>query len=218
MTRVSMRFAMLLAATCAAWQPSKALADDEETQFWLNAIATGEVANGTSLTLDATQRWRQQEEGTDQKTIRFTLEQQVGDEARVGGGVGVFETGGLTEIRFTQQATFTPGRLELRTRLEERLFDRADRLELRLRQRVQYNQPIAENWRASAGVEWLGILRSRNADQGASTDQWRLQTSIVHRVNKNLDVGAIYWLVIFPRGNRPDRTNHVPQASLIYRF
>ena len=212
------RYPMLLAATCAAWQPSKALASDEETQFWLNTIATGDVADGTSVTIDGTQRWRKEEEGSDQRTIRVFVEQRVGDEARLGGGIGVFETGGLTEIRVAQQAVFTPGRFELRTRLEERFFDGADQMELRLRQRVQYNQPIAENWRGTAGVEWLGIMQSRNADEGASTDQWRFQTSIIHRINDSLDVGAIYWLVVFPRGAQPSRTNHIPQAVVTYRF
>lgn len=208
----------LLAALLAAWQPSKARAGDEETQFWLNAIATGEVAQDTTLTLDATQRWRREEEGADQRTLRVTLERQVGEAARLGAGIGVFETAGLTEIRTHQQAIFTPGRLELRTRLEERFFDGADRMELRLRQRVTYNQPIAAGWRATAGIEWLGIMQSRNGSEGASTDQWRFQTSLVHRVSDRLEIGAIYWLVIFPRGDRPDRTNHVPQAVAIWRF
>ncbi|WP_072673406.1 DUF2490 domain-containing protein [Erythrobacter sanguineus] len=209
---------MLLAALAAAWQPSKAFASDEETQFWLNTIVTGGLSEDTTLTIDGTQRWRKEEEGSDQRTIRVLVEQQVGDAARVGGGIGVFETGGLTEIRLAQQAVFTPGRFELRTRLEERFFDSADRMELRLRQRVQYNQPIAQGWRGTAGVEWLGIMQSRNSDEGASTDQWRFQTSIVHSLGENLDIGAIYWLVIFPRAGLPSRTNHIPQAVVTYRF
>ncbi|SHN52701.1 DUF2490 domain-containing protein [Erythrobacter sanguineus] len=212
------RYPMLLAALAAAWQPSKAFASDEETQFWLNTIVTGGLSEDTTLTIDGTQRWRKEEEGSDQRTIRVLVEQQVGDAARVGGGIGVFETGGLTEIRLAQQAVFTPGRFELRTRLEERFFDSADRMELRLRQRVQYNQPIAQGWRGTAGVEWLGIMQSRNSDEGASTDQWRFQTSIVHSLGENLDIGAIYWLVIFPRAGLPSRTNHIPQAVVTYRF
>jgi hypothetical protein len=37
-------------------------------------------------------------------------------------------------------------------------------------------------------------------------------------VSKNIDVGAIYWMVIFPRGDGPARTSHIPQAAIIYRF
>ncbi|MCX9146330.1 DUF2490 domain-containing protein [Erythrobacter sp. WG] len=210
---------MLLAALAAAWQPSKAWAAEEDTQFWLNAFATGKIAEKTTLTIDATQRWRSdQETGADQQTIRVMAEQQVAERTRIGGGVMLFDTAGLTEIRLHQQAIFTIGRIEARTRLEERFFDGADRMELRLRQRVTYNQPIATEWRASAGVEWLGIMQSRRADQGASTEQWRLQASVTHRLSKYFDVGAIYWHVIFPRGPRPAQTSHIPQLALTYRF
>lgn len=219
MNRSPIRFALLLAATFAAWQPSKASAGEEDTQFWLNAIATGAIGEGTTLTVDATQRWRGDDEvGNDQQTVRMMVEQQVADNARLGGGIMLFDTAGLTEIRTHQQATFTLGRIEARSRLEQRFFDGADQMELRLRQRITYNQPIAESWRASAGVEWLGIVQSRNADQGASTEQWRFQTAIIHRISERFDVGAIYWLVSFPRGERPERVSHIPQAVMTYRF
>lgn len=219
MTRRPIRFALLLAATIAAWQPSKALASEEDTQFWLNAIATGPIGQGTTLTLDATQRWRGDDNvGNDQQTIRVTVEQRVAENARLGGGIMLFDTAGLTEIRTHQQATFTRGRIEARTRLEQRFFDGADRMELRLRQRVTYNQPIAENWRASAGVEWLGIVQSRRRNEGTSTEQWRLQAALVHKASERLDVGVIYWMVSFPRGNRPQRISHIPQAAITYRF
>ncbi len=210
---------MLLAATLAAWQPSKARAGEEDTQFWLNAIATGAIGEGTTLTMDATQRWRRDGDvGNDQQTIRVMVDRQVADNTRIGGGIMLFDTAGLTEIRTHQQASVTLGRIEARTRLEQRFFDGADRMELRLRQRVTYNQPIAEDWRASAGVEWLGIVRSRRRDEGTSTEQWRFQAVLVHRVSERLDIGAIYWLVSFPRGNRPERISHIPQAAITYRF
>lgn len=209
---------MLLAATCAAWQPSKALATEEDTQFWLGGNVVGEVADGTTLTVDTTQRWREDAAGGDQQTIRVTLERAVAADARIGGGIGVFETGGLTEIRVHQQAVFTPGRFELRTRLEQRFFDGADQVELRLRQRVHYLQPLAKDWRAMVGVEWLGLLQSRKIGEGFSTDQWRAQTSITHNVSDNLDIGAIYWFVLLPRADQPARINHIPQAVVIYRF
>lgn len=219
MTGMPMRSALLLAAGLAAWQPSKALAGEEDTQFWLNATATGPIGDGTMLTFDATQRWRgDQEVGADQQTIRVTLEQRVADSTRLGGGIMLFDTAGLTEVRLHQQAVFTLGRIEARSRLEQRFFDGADRMELRLRQRVQYNQPIARAWRATGGIEWLGLLQSRNSEQGSSTEQWRFQTSVIHRVNERLEIGATYWLVSFPRGSRPERISHIPQAAVTYRF
>lgn len=218
MIRRPIRYATLLAATIAAWQPSKASASEEDTQFWLNAIATGPIGKTTTLTVDATQRWRSDRTGPEQQTIRVMIEKRIADRVRSGGGIMLFDTGGLTEVRLHQQVVFTIGRIEARTRVEERFFDGADRMEVRLRQRFQYNQPIAANWRATAGVEWLGTMRSRNADQSASTEQWRFQTGVAHRVNKQLEVGAIYWLVSFPRGSQPERISHIPQVALTYRF
>ncbi|MEE4206084.1 MAG: DUF2490 domain-containing protein [Erythrobacter sp.] len=211
------RLAALIACCTAAWQPSNARAADEDTQFWLNEIVTGDIAEGTTLTVDATQRFREDRDG-DQQTLRFTLEKEVARDLDLGGGIGVFETGGLTEIRVTQQATFTPGRFALRTRLEERFFDGADRAELRFRQRVHYNHPIAEKWEGTVGVEWLALVQPRDADRGPQTDQWRFQAILSHEISDSIEVGAIYWLVVSPRGERVDRINHIPQAVLTWRF
>lgn len=214
----STRFAMLLAAMLAAWQPSKAIAADEDTQLWQYFVVTGDLDRDTSLTIDGSQRWREQARGGDQQTIRFTILQAVADGVRIGGGGGVFDAGGNTEIRSFQQAGVRRGRVQARTRFEQRFFDGADRVELRLRQRIEYNQPIGSGWRASVGGEWLGLLQSRNAGQGASTEQWRAQTGIAYRVSDRLELGANYWLIIFPRRDLPARISHVPQTVLTYRF
>ena len=218
MTRMPTRFAMLLAATLAAWQPSKALAGDEDTQFWLIANATGDIGDGTRLTLDASQRWRDDARGGEQQTIRATIEQTVAEGLRIGGGGAVFEAGGLTEIRPHQQVTLSQGRFEFRTRFEERFFDGADRVELRLRQRVQYTQPLGKGWRAQVGGEWLGLLQGRERGQGTSTEQWRAQGGIAHKISDRFEIGGNYWLLEFPRGERPNRTSHVFQTVVTYRF
>jgi hypothetical protein len=216
--RTRIRRGALIACCAAAWQPSIAAAADEDTQFWLNAIVTGEIAEDTAITIDATQRFRETRDG-DQHTLRVMIDREVADELDLGAGIGVFETeGGLTEIRIAQQATYTPGRFALRTRLEERFFDGADRVELRFRQRVHYNHPIAENWRGTVGVEWLALVQPRDADRGPQTDQWRFQAILSHKLSDSIDVGAIYWLVVSPRGMSEDRINHIPQAVVTWRF
>ncbi|AOL95316.1 Protein of unknown function (DUF2490) [Porphyrobacter sp. LM 6] len=218
MTRMSMRFALLLAALVAAWQPSKARASDEDTQFWLVVNATGDIADGTRLTIDASQRWREEARGDEQQTFRFNIDQTVAKHLRIGGGAMVLDAGGDTEIRPHQQIIVTLGRFEARTRMEERFFDGADRVELRLRQRLQYTQPLGESWRATLGGEWFGTLQGRNNGQGASTDQWRALTGVAYKLNDKLEIGANYWLLAFPRGDRPARYTHLPQAVLTYRF
>ncbi|MFN9634768.1 MAG: DUF2490 domain-containing protein [Erythrobacteraceae bacterium] len=218
MTRLPMQYAMLLAAGLAAWQPSKAHAADEDTQFWHVVFLTGDLDKDTRLTVDTSHRWREQARGGEQQTLRFTIEQTMAKGVRIGGGAAVFEASGNTELRPHQQIILVQGRFESRTRLEERFFDRADRVELRLRQRIQYNQTLGKDWRASLGGEWLGLLQSRNRDDGPSTEQWRALAGITYKVNDRLEVGANYWLLMFPRGDRPDRISHVPQTGLLYRF
>lgn len=218
MIRPFMRFAMLLAALAAAWQPSKAHAQDEDVQLWQIVNVTGNIGEDTRLTVDASQRWREDARGGEQQTFRVMIEQTVTDGVRIGGGAAVFEAGGSTELRPHQQITFTQGRFETRTRLEERFFDGADQIELRLRQRIQYNQPLSNGWRASVSGEWLGLLQSRNSGEGASTEQRRAQAGVAYRINDSLTVGANYWLLAFPRGDQPTRYSHVPQTVLTYRF
>lgn len=209
---------MLLAALGAAWQPSKAHAQDEDVQLWHIVNLTGDLDNDTRLTVDASQRWREQARGDDQQTLRFTIEQTVAKGVRIGGGAAVFETGGNTELRPHQQIVLVQGRFEARTRLEERFFDGADRVEVRLRQRFQYNQPLGKGWRGTVGGEWLGLLQSRNDGDGASTEQWRAQVGVAYKVSDRLELGANYWLLVFPRGNQPDRISHVPQTVVTIRF
>jgi hypothetical protein len=213
-----MRCALLLAATCAAWQPSKARAADEDVQLWHFVNLTGDLDDDTRLTVDLTQRWREEARGGEQQTLRVTVEQTIAKGVRVGGGAAVFEAGGLTELRPHQQLIFVKDRFEARTRFEQRFFDGADQVELRLRQRLTYNQPLGDGWRASVGGEWLGLLQGRNAKQGASTEQWRAQAGVAHKINDKLEIGANYWLLIFPRGGQPARYTHVPQTVLTLRF
>jgi hypothetical protein len=218
MNRKPGRSALLLAASLAAWQPSVVHAADEDVQLWQIMNVTGDLDRDTRLTVDASHRWREDARGDEQQTIRVTFEQTVADGVRIGGGGAVFEAAGNTEIRPHQQVILALGNIELRTRLEQRFFDGADRMELRLRQRAQFNQPLGGGWRASLGGEWLGLLQSRRRNEGASTEQWRAQVGLSYRVGKRLELGANYWLLAFPSGARPTRYSHVPQTVLTYRF
>jgi hypothetical protein len=208
----------LLAALISAWQPSKAHAADEDVQLWQFFFLTGDLDKDTRLTVDGTLRWREDARGGEQQTIRVTVEQAIADGVRIGGGAAVFEAGGQTELRPHQQIVGVFGKIESRTRFEQRFFDGADRVELRVRQRLSYNQPLGDGWRASVGGEWLGLLQGRSRVQGTSTEQWRAQAGVAYRIDKRLEVGANYWLIVFPRGDRPARYTHVPQTVVTWRF
>jgi len=218
MTRMPMRFAMLLAATLAAWQPSKAQANPEDTQFWLVGFARGKVGEDIYLTVDTSYRWRDPEFGADQQTFRVSVEKALEDDIRIGGGMSLFQTGGVTEYRPHQQFRYARNGLDLRTRFEQRWFDGADRVELRIRQRVQYTREIAPRLEAFGSSEWFGIVQSRRSDGRRGTEQVRTIAGLAYRVNDRLDIAPSYMLQITPRAAGPDAISHVPQLTLNWSF
>ncbi|EAQ30708.1 hypothetical protein NAP1_08010 [Erythrobacter sp. NAP1] len=219
MMRGLSRFASVIACAWAAWQPSLASAAEEDVQLWVYAVARGDFDEDTSWALDGSARWREQGRGDEQQTLRLNIDQQVDDGVRIGGGFGVFETeGGITELRPHQQVTLSKGRFSARTRVEQRFFDGADRMELRLRQMVRYTLPLGQGWRASIDGEFLHLAQRRNRLSTAPRDQWRARTIVTREVSESLSLGAGYMLIYNPRGARTDRINHVPQLYLTKRF
>ena len=218
MTPGPMRFAMLLAATCAAWQPSKAHANPEDTQFWLIGFVRGKLDDDVYLTIDTSQRWRDPVFGADQQTFRVTVEKGVNDDIRLGGGVSFFQTGNISEFRPHQQFRYAKGGLDLRTRFEQRWFEGADQVELRLRQRVQYTQPIAEKVELIGSAEWFGIIQPRREQGRTGTEQVRAIIGVNVELTDSLSVAPGYLLQLTPREGRPDAISHVPQITLNFRF
>lgn len=218
MTRSPLRIATLLAATLAAWQPSIALANPEDTQFWVVGFARGKVGDELYLTVDTSYRWRDPEFGADQQTFRVSVEKALDDELRIGGGMSLFQTGGVSEYRPHQQFRYAARGLDLRTRFEQRWFDGADQVELRIRQRVQYTQPIAPRLEVVGSAEWFGILQSRRESGRRGTEQVRNIVGLSYQVSERLDIAPSYMLQITPRAGAPDAISHVPQLTLNWSF
>lgn len=218
MIRWPIRFALLLAATIAAWQPSIARAADEDVQLWLYAVARGDLDDDTRLTIDASARWRELGRGDEQQTIRFNIEQEFGDSVRIGGGLGVFEAGGLTEIRPHQEMTFATGRLAVRTRIEERFFDGADRLEVRARQRLRYTLPLSKTLDAQLDGEFFHLVQTQSRNSDAARDQWRGSAEIGWTMANEFKLSLAYLAIYTPTPNAPNSFAHVPQARIEYRF
>lgn len=218
MTPRPTRFALLLAALMAAWQPSKAQANPEDTQFWLVGFARGKLDDDVYLTIDASYRWRDPEFGADQQTFRVSVEKALDDELRIGGGMSLFQTGNISEYRPHQQFRYASSGLDLRTRFEQRWFDGADRVELRIRQRIQYTRPLAPRLEAFGSSEWFGIVQSRRDNGRRGTEQVRNIVGVSYEVSDRLDIAPSYMLQITPREGRPDAISHVPQITLNWRF
>lgn len=199
---------------------SPALAQDEDTQLWIYAVAKTDLGEDTALTLDFTARWREQRRGDEQQTARFTILHEVTDGVRIGGGGGVFETeGGRSEIRPHQEIDLKFGRFSARTRVEQRFFDGADRMELRVRQLVRYTQPFGSDIKLAVDGEYLGLAQTRERGGNRPRDQWRARAILSAKVSERLTLGGGYMAVYTPRdGGRRDRLNHVPEAYITLKF
>lgn len=218
MFKFSARLAPVLACLPIGLIPSVAHASKEDTQFWFYAIATGDLDENTHMRVDGSLRFREEARGDEQQTLRVTLEQDVLDGVRTGGGIGVFDAGGQTEIRPFHQTTISKGRVSARTRVELRFFDGAPRVELRLRQRLRYTQPVTDNVSASIAGEWLHLAQTQRPAIDPARDQWRLRSEIAWAASPDIRLAAAYMTIYTPQPTGPDRINHVPQATLTYRF
>lgn len=219
MTQTGIRLAALIACCTAAWQPSIASAADENTQLWIIGEVSTDLDDNTSATLDGSLRLREDARGGEEKTIRLTLETEIADDVAAGGGAGIWEAaGGETEVRIFQQLTIGLGNLSARTRLEERIFDGADRVELRFRQRLQYTHPVSDTVSASLDGEWLHLVQTRNRRGPQYRDQFRSRAAVTARLGNGLTAGVAYLAIYDQRGAARDRFAHVPQVTLDWRF
>lgn len=213
------RICGLIACCLAAWQPSIARAADENTQLWLIGAVRTDLGEKTRATLDGSLRLREDARGGDEKTIRLTLEQEVAEGVLAGGGAGAWDTEtGQTEVRIFQQLTIARGRLAARTRLEERIFDGADRVELRFRQRLQYTLPLSGRVNASLDGEWLHLVQTRNRLGPQYRDQFRSRATLTAKLGGGLTAGVAYLAIYDQRGAARDRFAHVPQVTVDWRF
>lgn len=135
--------------------PARA-ADDE--QVWAGVSTAMPVAHDVSLQGEMSYRFR---EGDDLFLTRGTLDWKMADGVTLGGGMAFAQVASTSEYRPFQQITLSTGPLSFRTRLEERIFDSADRAQLRLRQKVQLTLPVAKATKAALSGEWLYIARSQ---------------------------------------------------------
>ncbi|MGY6552165.1 MAG: DUF2490 domain-containing protein [Erythrobacter sp.] len=208
----------MLAVLIAAWQPSKAFAQNEDTQFWLFGAVRGNLSDEVLITVDTSYRWREERVGADQQHIRLALEHRLAKNLTIGGGAGYFASTQKNEMRPHQQIRLMGRGFDARTRLEQRFFDDAEQVEWRLRQRVQYSFAVTGRVSAVVSGEWLKLLQGRERGQPSGTDEVRGLAGIVIPVARGLEINPTYLVIVTPRRGLPDRNSHVPQLWMNYRF
>ena len=201
--------------------PLAARAADEETQVWLTGTMVMPVAEHVTGTFELSRRIRQ---GDDQLVLRGNADYRLSATVSIGGGAayvnsidGLLETGEDREFRPHQQLTLSFGWLALRTRIEQRFFENADRMGLRIRQRVQASAPVAMDTHAAFSGEVFYIARSEDDGGDDQIAQWRLNATLAHRAARNLEITLGYLLMLTSQSGAPDKIAHVPQLTLTYR-
>lgn len=203
-------FSVALATLAFAAAPARAA--DEDVQLWITQIASAPLAEGVGGSLDLSQRFR---ENGDQLLTRGSVDFRLSGVASVGGGAAYVATvDSAGELRPHQQLTLIFGPVTLRSRIEERFFDDADRMELRLRQRIAVSLPVAPRLKAGMTGELLYTARSRKDGDGDRVDSWRGGATLTRRLGVGLEGTVGYLAILAPRSGAPDKLSHVAQISL----
>jgi hypothetical protein len=208
-------FSAPLAVIAFASSSIPARAADEDFQLWITESVSAPLSSAMHGTVDLSQRFR---EDGDQLLTRGTVEFRLSGAAAAAGGAAYVSTReSADEFRPHQQLTLTYGSLTLRTRVEERFFEHADRMELRLRQRIGATIPVSADLKAGLAGELLYIAQSRNSGQGAHIDQWRANATLARRLGGALEGTLGYLAILSPRNGGPDKLSHVAQLTLTLR-
>jgi len=212
-------FALLPVALVLAAAPvGPAHAAQEDTQFWTILTLEGALAEDVSASLELNPRLRSGKVGGELVQMRVSVDYRLTPSIAVGGGALYSEFSDGHEFRPHQQVTFSTGRFSFRTRLAERFFDDADRMEIRLRQRIQAIFALAERTSMAASGEGYFILRSRRAGGAAQVDQWRANLTLRQKVGSDVTGTLGYLLILAPMKSQPDRLSHVAQIGLSLRL
>lgn len=201
--------------------PAEAFAADEETQLWLTGTAAVPLAENVSGTFELSRRIR---EDDDQVLLRGNADFRLSPTVSLGGGGayvnsidGLLETGEDKEFRMHQQLTLSFGALSFRTRVEERFFEDADRMQLRIRQRIQASAQVAKDLHGAFSGEVFYVACSEDDGGDDQIAQWRLNATLAHRLSPTLEATVGYLFMYTPRTGEPDKIAHVPQLTLTYR-
>ncbi|MBO0749313.1 MAG: DUF2490 domain-containing protein [Porphyrobacter sp.] len=195
---------------------SPASASDEDTQLWLYMNTVVPLGKNATGTFELSPRFRP---GGDQFLSRATVDFKLSPAVSLGEGAAYVENhGAADEFRPHQQLTLTTGPLAFRTRVEERFFAGADRMQLRLRERAQLSESVAKDTKLAATAEVLYIALPENRTSKARVDSWRASASLQHRFSKHIDGTLGYLLIYSPKEGAPDKIDHVPQITLTARL
>jgi len=207
-------FRTLATAFLAMLVATPAAATEEDTQLWVYLNAAVPLGEGVTGTFELSPRFR---EGPEQMQTRAAVDFDLNDDLTLGGAVVWTEFAGGSEWRAQQQLGYSRGPLSLRTRLEERFFEGADRAQIRFRQQAKLAFPLDDATQLSGGVEFLYILRDQMVGGDDRIDNWRFEVAARRRLSAHFDATLAYRAILAPRPGQEDKLSHVPVITLAWK-
>lgn len=198
--------------------PHVAHANDEDGELWLNPSVTRAIDERTSFQLETAQRFRD-EPRLDTYFVRGWLKRKDADGNTWSFGVEQRWNGSdEEEQRLLQQVSYSVGRIDMRTRMEQRFVSTDPDTGWRIRQRIGTSLPVGESdWTLTGDAELFVTLKS--TEPGGQTGVTGLRTFVgFERSFGRYDLSLGYLRQQDIRDGRPDRIGHAPFVGLNVNF
>ncbi|MFN3352109.1 MAG: DUF2490 domain-containing protein [Brevundimonas sp.] len=209
-------FALSL-ALCSAI-PAAAFANDEDGELWFNPTATKAIDDRTSFELETAQRFRDAPRD-DTYFVRGWLNRDDADGNTWSFGVEQRWNGSdEEEQRLLQQVSYSVGRIDLRTRMEQRFVSTDPDTGWRIRQRIGTSVPLGDSdWDLTGDAELFVTLKS--TEPGGQTGPTALRTFVgFERSFGRYDLSVGYLRQQDFRDGAPDRVGHAPFLGFNVNF
>jgi hypothetical protein len=215
----SSQLAAVLVLACLA---APAAATNDAAEVWMNPSVSFDLDQDTGLEIEAAKRLRDADDGrADTYFARLWLNQDVAENATLSGAIERrVNDGGSDETRLIQQLSTSHGYLRTRLRLEQRFVDGADRMGLRVRQRLGVSVPIDANerWKFKTDAELFLTLRSTSDGGDDGLTGLRTQIGVSYDISDRLTLSAAYLRQQDFDNSGPDTVGHAPIIGIEYSF
>ncbi|RHW16610.1 DUF2490 domain-containing protein [Sphingomonas gilva] len=218
--------ALLLCTPAAAFAQT-----DSDSQVWLTASASTEIADGVELSLETVLRFGDDADGLYEGEYGGDLGFAVGDGVELSAGylrVPQYSRAGVTalEDRARQAISFgmgefAGGKLSARVRLEERWRNTGSDTGFRLRPRLSWSRPFTPEGKTALVVSHESYIELNDTDWGQSSGYERMRNfvGVTTPLVEGVKVEGGYlnqWGV--KRDGDPASVDHVLTLSLAYSF
>lgn len=174
-----------------------ALAQQEDSQIWLQTNAQVPLDDNLRLTLEGIARFSDRQGGLFHTEIGGIVSTKIADNVEIGFGYRhVGSHGGNTaddEDRLRQHVVVTLGKFTTRLRVDERFHPDGDEIGFRIRPLVRFTQPVGKGYALFVTHESFFMANDTDWGQRAGYDRMRNTAGVVVSLGKgiNADIGYL---------------------------